>query len=93
MNKEQLLKCPLCGSSKPEKVEAVAKPVDKGVYAVARSSYLLVSSLWFFCYLRSLAEAYAYVPGMVEEKKVVDPDDPFGEVELVEWGHKKKFKW
>jgi hypothetical protein len=38
-----------------------------------------------------IAQAYAYQPGpVVEEKKKVDPDDPFGEVELIEWGTKKR---
>lgn len=39
-----------------------------------------------------LAAAYAYVPPVVEQKKAVDPDDPFADVELVEWGTKKR-RW
>jgi hypothetical protein len=40
---------------------------------------------------QKIAQAYAYVPGQAEApKKAVDPNDPFGEIELIEWGTKKR---
>lgn len=32
-----------------------------------------------------VAEAYNYVPTVVEEKKKIDPNDPFGDLEVAEW--------